>query len=83
MTYAREHGFTLPHDLSIIGYDNIIFSRHMYPKLTTIDNPVYEMGSMAAKLSLKNVYQHENITIQHSFEPTLISRDSITTIATS
>ena len=82
MTYAREHDFALPHDLSIIGYDNIIFSRHMYPKLTTIDNPVYEMGSMAAKLSLKNVYHHENITIKHSFEPTLISRDSITTIAT-
>jgi len=77
MTYAREHDFSLPQDLSIIGYDNIIFSRHIYPKLTTIDNPVYEMGHMAAKLILKNVYKHKNISIKHSFEPTLISRDSI------
>ena len=77
MTYAREHGFTLPNDLSIIGFDNITFSRHIYPKLTTIDNPVYEMGHMAAKLVLKNVYQQKDIAIKHSFEPTLISRDSI------
>jgi LacI family transcriptional regulator len=80
MTYAREHGFSLPYDLSIIGYDNVIFSRHIYPKLTTIDNPVYEMGHMAAKLVLKNVYQQKDITIKHSFEPTLISRDSIARI---
>ena len=80
MTYAREHNFTLPKDLSIIGFDNIIFSRHIYPKLTTIDNPVNEMGHMAAKLVLKNVYQKPNISIKHSFEPTLISRDSITSI---
>ena len=80
MTYAREHDFALPQDLSIIGFDNIIFSRHIYPKLTTIDNPVYEMGHMAAKLVLKNIYRHKNITIKHSFEPALISRDSIANI---
>jgi len=80
MTYAREHNFALPQDLSIIGFDNIIFSRHIYPKLTTIDNPVNEMGHMAAKLVLRNVYKQKNITIKHSFEPTLISRDSVTNI---
>ena len=80
MTYAREHDFALPEDLSIIGFDDIIFSRHIYPKLSTIDNPVNDMGHMAAKLVLKNVYQHKNITINHSFSPELISRDSITQI---
>ncbi len=50
ITYARERGFSLPKDLSIIGFDNIIFARHTYPKLTTIDNPVNLMGTMAAKL---------------------------------
>lgn len=81
MTYAREHGFSLPEDLSIIGFDNIIFSRHIYPKLTTIDNPVYEMGHMAAKLVLKNVYQQKGINIDYFFEPAVISRDSIAHIS--
>ena len=80
MTYAREHNFALPEDLSIIGFDNIIFSQHIYPKLTTIDNPVNEMGHMAAKLVLKNVYNQKNLTINHSFDPALISRDSIANI---
>ena len=38
------------------------------------------MGHMAAKLVLKNVYQQDKLTIQHCFEPTLISRDSIRSI---
>lgn len=80
MTYAREHGINLPEDLSIIGFDNIIFSRHIHPKLTTIDNPVLEMGHMAAKLVLKNVYQQEKLEIRHFFEPTLITRDSVRSI---
>lgn len=80
MTYAREHGINLPEELSIIGFDNIIFSRHIHPKLTTIDNPVFEMGQMAAKLVLKKVYQQNKAPIKHFFEPTLISRDSVRSI---
>lgn len=80
MTYAREHGISLPQDLSVIGFDNIIFSRHIYPKLTTIDNPVGEMGHMAAKLVLKNVYKKTDEDIQYSFEPTIIDRDSVSKI---
>lgn len=77
ITYAREQGLSLPRDLSIIGFDNIIFARHTYPKPTTIDNPVNSMGHMTAKLVLKNIYQQKNISITHFFEPTLITRDSI------
>ncbi len=80
ITYAREQGLSLPSELSIIGFDNILFARHTYPKLTTIDNPVNLMGHMAAKLVLKNVYQRKNIAITHSFEPTLITRDSVNNI---
>ena len=77
MKCAREHGFELPEQLSIMGYDNIIFTNYLYPKLTTIDNPINEMGHMAAKLVLKNVYQ-KKLEIKHIFEPSLISRNSVT-----
>jgi LacI family transcriptional regulator len=77
ITFAREQGLSLPNDLSIIGFDNIIFARHTYPKLTTIDNPVNLMGHMAAKLVLKNIYQQKKIVITHSFEPSLITRNSV------
>jgi LacI family transcriptional regulator len=32
---------------------------------------------MAAKLVLKNTYQQKKIAITHSFEPSLITRDSV------
>jgi len=77
MTCAREHGLHLPEDLSIIGFDNVIFARFIYPKLTTVNNPVNEMGRMAAKLVLKNIYQHTKLSINYAFKPSLISRDSV------
>jgi LacI family transcriptional regulator len=78
MKYAREHGFRLPEDLSIMGYDNVNFANYLYPKLTTIDNPVYSMGRMSAKLVLQNVYKVKDLHIQHVFSPTLLSRKSVT-----
>ncbi len=77
MKYAREHGYELPNDLSIMGYDNVIFANYLYPKLTTIDNPVNEMGKMAAKLVLKTVYNQKKQNIKSVFEPRVIFRQSV------
>jgi len=78
MKYAREHGYQLPKDLSIIGFDNVIFANYLYPTLTTVDNPVASMGKMATRMILKDVYQQKNIEINRLFEPTVIMRDSVT-----
>lgn len=77
MKYAREHGYNLPQDLSIVGFDNVSFANYLYPKLTTIDNPTNAMGKMAAKLVLKTVYKHKNIKINNIFEPKVIIRKSV------
>lgn len=80
MKYAREHGYNLPNDLSVIGFDNVIFTNYLYPTLTTVNNPVDDMGHMAAKLVLKDVYQQKNLEIKRVFEPTIINRASIAKI---
>ncbi|QBY03262.1 LacI family DNA-binding transcriptional regulator [Thalassotalea sp. HSM 43] len=77
MKYAREHGYDLPNDLSIIGFDNVIFTNYLYPRLTTVNNPVDEMGHMAARMVLHDVYKQKTLSIQRVFEPTLVNRDSI------
>lgn len=76
MNYARENGLSLPEDLSVVGFDDVIFARYIHPKLTTILNPVNEMGKMAAKLVLQEVYQIDKLNIQQVFKPSLIVRDS-------
>lgn len=76
MEVAREQGLQVPQDLSIVGFDNLILARYIYPKLTTIDYPIGEMGRMAARWVLKNIYQQQALQLKNVFEPALVCRDS-------
>ncbi|MGB1291750.1 MAG: LacI family DNA-binding transcriptional regulator [Pseudoalteromonas sp.] len=77
MAIAREFGVVLPEALSIMGYDNVFFTRHVFPPLTTINYPINEMGRMAANWILSEVYQKTTPVLQTLFEPELVIRQSI------
>lgn len=47
---AHDIGIKVPQDLSIIGYDNLQISEMCVPPLTTVAQPLEEMGESAAKL---------------------------------
>ena len=74
---AREHGMNIPEELSIVGFDNVFFTRYMHPQLSTIDYPVDMMGQMAARCVLRDVYGKTGQDIQCRFEPKLVRRASI------
>lgn len=74
---ARESGLTIPDDLSVVGFDDVILARFVYPKLSTIEYPIVEMGHMAARWVLKNVYELDGSPISNLFAPRLIRRSSI------
>lgn len=74
---AREHGLDIPQDLSVVGFDNVFFTRYMHPKLSTIEYPVEIMGRMAARCVLRDVYGKKDQDIQCRFDPVLVRRDSI------
>lgn len=78
MIAAREAGLKLPEQLSIVGFDNVFFTRHVYPPLTTINYPIDEMGTMAAKWILAQVYHKGKIQLQTHFLPELVERASVT-----
>lgn len=50
---ALRQGKAVPADLQIIGYDDIPLSRLLFPPLSTIKQPAYEMGREAAKLLIR------------------------------
>jgi LacI family transcriptional regulator len=77
MNEARKLGIVVPDQLSIVGFDNVSFSRLLYPALTTINNPVKDMGRNAAFWVLKNVYQQKNLEIQNCFQPTIVERATL------
>jgi len=77
MDAARNQELNVPNDISVIGYDNVSFTRYLYPKLSSIGCRIHEMGQMAARSVLKNTYDHTDLDIQNTFKPRLVLRDSI------
>jgi LacI family transcriptional regulator len=50
---ARQRGLRIPDDLSIAGFDDLPESRWASPPLTTVRQPLVEMGALAARTVLR------------------------------
>lgn len=61
MQAAREAGIHVPRDLSVVGFDGTVMASVTQPPLTTIVQPMRDMGKTAAKLLLE--------TLQNGDEP--------------
>lgn len=77
MNAIRDHGLDIPGDISVVGFDNVPFTQYLFPRLTTIDYPVGEMGQMAARLILKNTYNVTTSAIHTLFTPQVVRRQSV------
>jgi len=76
MDVAQELGIRIPQDLSLVGFDNIPETTLVTPKLTTVDQSIQEMGTLATKL-LIGILRGEAPEQQLVKVPTrLIIRDS-------
>lgn len=77
MKEAIKRGHKIPEDIQIVGYDDMLFSRLMYPGLTTIAQPAYEVGFKGAKMLVdlieKKVIENKKVKLK----PKLIRRDSL------
>jgi LacI family transcriptional regulator len=60
MTALREAGHKVPEDVSIMGFDDIEFASIAYPPLTTIRQPLQEMGATAAELLIRKIGSDES-----------------------
>ena len=65
----EEKGYRVPDDISVAGFDDIYISRFMKPPLTTVRQPIYQIGKVAAELLLERVKDSSN------FEPRKIVVD--------
>lgn len=59
MRAAREAGKRIPQDLSVVGYDDIPAAEYADPPLTTIRQPMREVGATAARLLIERIEQDE------------------------
>ena len=55
MNALLDNGIDVPKDVSILGHDNSKIGNIVRPKLTTISQPLYDMGAMAIGVLIKCV----------------------------
>ena len=75
MTALREAGHELPKDVSVMGFDDIEFASIAYPPLTTIRQPLHDMGAAAAELLLRKFANDESVR-NICVRPELVIRSS-------
>ncbi|SLN63468.1 LacI family DNA-binding transcriptional regulator [Pseudooctadecabacter jejudonensis] len=75
---CRERGVRVPDDLSMIGFDDIPVARHLMPKLTTIRQPLRDIGGAAGQLAhALATGQSDTSHIPRVFEAEVVERASV------
>jgi LacI family transcriptional regulator len=76
MDAARECGYHIPDDISIIGFDDIPQAALIYPKLTTVRQPLEQMGQVAVKLLLEQIENPSSPLQRVTLATKFVIRDS-------
>ncbi len=76
MRALRETGKRIPKDVAIVGYDDIPASEYADPPLTTVRQPMREVGTVAARLLIQKIEQNDQSGEQVLLQPELVVRDT-------
>jgi len=63
VSILRERGIRIPEEVSVVGFDNIEASWFSRPGLTTIRQPLYEMGQKAVELAFNLIHGGKTSTV--------------------
>jgi LacI family repressor for deo operon, udp, cdd, tsx, nupC, and nupG len=77
----QDAGFSVPHDVSVIGFDDIPFSRYFVPSLTTVAQPTEAIGRTCATLLCDLIDGKRPKNNRFILPHTLIVRDSTAPLA--
>ena len=73
---CKDHGLRVPEDVSVVGFDDILSEAFFNPSLTTIRQPLNQMGIEAARILLQRIRGQEAIPDTVSILPELVIRES-------
>ena len=80
ISYLKERGIKIPDEISVVGFDDDLFSTLVEPKLTTVKQPIVKLAHEICKmiLAVVNGSEHEN---QVKLAAELVKRDSVRNIS--
>ncbi len=72
----KKHKIAVPEEISLVGYDDIFFSEILDVPLTTVSQPVYDMGVEAVHQLISEIGSGVNSQKCITFQPRLVVRES-------
>lgn len=65
MHFAQQHGYRIPDDLTIVGYDDITLAKMSTPPLTTINQQAPQLGRLATRMLFDVIHhrQPDSVTV--------------------
>jgi LacI family transcriptional regulator len=73
---VRDRGLRIPQAISVIGFDDVPQAAHLRPALTTVRQPLAEMGRVAARLLFQYIEDPDQPIQQVVLDTQLIIRES-------
>jgi LacI family transcriptional regulator, galactose operon repressor len=71
-----DHGLNVPKDISVVGFDDIQSAAFHNPSMTTIRQPLAQMGKVAARILLQRIRGQASFPDEVPIHPELIIRES-------
>jgi DNA-binding LacI/PurR family transcriptional regulator len=81
MQECRSAGLQIPHDLSVIGFDDIAFATLTQPPLTTVSLPRQILGQKAIAALLATIEHPEHQGVEIHVPTALVVRESTAAVA--
>ncbi len=73
---AHEAGLSLPHELSVVGFDDSVIAEQLWPPLTTVRQPVNQMAETSTELLIERLKTGTNRITGVTMSMDLIIRGS-------
>jgi LacI family transcriptional regulator len=73
---AQQLGLRVGIDIAVTGFDNIPLAEHCHPPLTTVHQPIYQIGEMVCEMLIKLIRGEKLEQEQILLQPSLMVRQS-------
>ena len=76
INYCNAHDILVPNDISVIGFDNLLTSNIISPRLTSVEQPIVELSLNSCNMLMDLINKRESPK-ELKLKPKLVIRDSI------
>ncbi|MBZ6065947.1 substrate-binding domain-containing protein [Aeromonas schubertii] len=80
LSVLADNGLRVPEEVSVVGFDDLVYARYLRPKLTTLRYPIELMAAQAARLALQLAAGDAPAEGSRLYAPTLVNRQSVTAV---